>query len=78
MKWTDSSIFKGEWKRGIQNGIGLMVFANGEQKKGYFENNVFLGPAKPEKYEKRIKNVFEIIDSGNCPEELKKENIMKL
>ena len=43
MRWTDGSVYQGEWKRGIQHGQGKMVFADGTVKEGYFENNVFKG-----------------------------------
>lgn len=43
MYWTDGSIYKGEWKKGIQNGRGVMTFPDGRIKDGYFENNIFKG-----------------------------------
>ena len=43
MYWTDGSVYKGEWKKGIQNGRGVMSFPDGRIKDGYFENNVFKG-----------------------------------
>ena len=33
-------MFKGTWDNGVQNGIGLMVFANGSKKAGFFKDNV--------------------------------------
>lgn len=44
MLWTDGSMYEGEWIRGIQHGIGRMVFPDGTAKEGYFENNVFKYP----------------------------------
>ena len=44
MKWTDGSFYIGEWLRGIQHGLGKMVFPDGTFKQGYFENNQFIGP----------------------------------
>lgn len=41
MLWTDGSMYEGEWVSGIQHGLGRMIFPNGQQKEGYFENNVF-------------------------------------
>jgi len=41
MLWTDGSMYEGEWSRGIQHGIGRMVFPDGTIKEGYFENNVY-------------------------------------
>lgn len=46
MKWTDGSIYQGEWARGIQHGQGKMMFPGGNVKEGYFELNVFKGPCK--------------------------------
>ena len=36
MIWIDGSVYKGEWKRGIQHGKGRMVFSDGTVKEGYF------------------------------------------
>lgn len=44
MKWTDGSIYQGEWYRGIQHGIGKMIFPDGTIKEGFFEYNVYKGP----------------------------------
>jgi|APSaa5957512535_1039671.scaffolds.fasta_scaffold283317_1 hypothetical protein len=41
MIWTDGSIYYGDWKGGIQHGMGRMVFPDGSTKEGLFENNVF-------------------------------------
>mgnify|MGYP002079837646 CR=1 FL=1 len=43
MKWTDGSIYQGDWVRGIQHGHGKMLFPNGEIKEGFFEHNIFKG-----------------------------------
>lgn len=43
MKWTDGSLYSGVWNKGIQHGIGKMVFPNGTIKEGVFEMNVFKG-----------------------------------
>ena len=43
MYWTDGSIYKGEWFKGIQHGKGIMTFPDGRIKDGLFENNVFKG-----------------------------------
>jgi hypothetical protein len=29
--------------RGIQHGYGKMLFPDGSEKEGYFENNIFIG-----------------------------------
>ncbi len=44
MYWTDGSIYQGEWARGIQHGLGKMLFPGGSVKEGAFEFNVFKGP----------------------------------
>jgi hypothetical protein len=49
MKWTDGSYYLGEWVRGIQHGYGKIVFPDGTEKEGYFENNIFIGPLPREK-----------------------------
>ena len=41
MTWTDGSLYLGEWRRGIQHGIGRMEFPDGSVKMGYFKNNIF-------------------------------------
>ena len=43
MEWIDGSIYKGQWKQGIQQGIGLMIYSK-KKRAGYFENNVFVEP----------------------------------
>ena len=40
MTWADGSRYIGVWKEGIQNGIGIMIFASGIKKAGIFKNNV--------------------------------------
>ena len=42
MTWADGSIYKGSWQNGIQNGLGLMIFANGTKKAGIFKENVLV------------------------------------
>ena len=44
MLWTDGSIYEGEWVKGIQHGIGRIVFPDGSFKEGWFENNVYKYP----------------------------------
>jgi len=39
MNWIDgngSSVYVGQWKKGIQHGKGKMTFPNGKIKEGYF------------------------------------------
>ena len=42
MYWADGSIYRGQWDRGIQNGLGVMIFANGTRKAGIFRENVLV------------------------------------
>lgn len=42
MIWGDGSVYKGTWENGIQNGLGVMVFANGLKKAGTFKDNVLM------------------------------------
>jgi hypothetical protein len=42
MRWTDGSVYTGNWINGVQHGRGEMNFADGSFKKGLFENNVFI------------------------------------
>ena len=30
MKWIDGTMYKGEWKKGVQNGEGEMHYADGK------------------------------------------------
>jgi hypothetical protein len=39
MHWADGSIYRGTWDRGVQNGIGIIIFAGGERKAGLFQDN---------------------------------------
>ena len=43
MYWTDGSVYKGDWIKGIQHGKGVMTFPDGRIKDGFFHNNVFKG-----------------------------------
>jgi uncharacterized protein YodC (DUF2158 family) len=54
MKWTDGSIYTGNWVRGIQNGYGRMIFPDGTIKEGIFECNLYKG--MPEEEENNNEN----------------------
>lgn len=43
MFWTDGSIYKGMWYKGIQHGKGRMEFPDKKIKEGIFQNNIFQG-----------------------------------
>ena len=52
MRWTDGSTYMGTWKRGIQEGVGIMIFPDGARRAGIFEMNVFKATLKtPEQLE---------------------------
>jgi len=42
MIWADGSTYRGKWVKGIQDGLGIMVFKNGLRKAGIFESNVLV------------------------------------
>jgi len=42
MTWADGSQYKGYWENGVQNGLGIMIFANGVRKAGTFKDNVLV------------------------------------
>ena len=46
MFWTDGSIYKGEWVKGIQHGYGEMLFPDGTKKVGVFDHNTFVSPTE--------------------------------
>lgn len=41
MRWTDGSVYLGQWHRGIQHGYGKMIFPDGTIKEGNYESNIF-------------------------------------
>lgn len=47
MRWSDGSVYLGQWEMGIQHGYGRIVFPDTTTKEGYFENNVFRGANPP-------------------------------
>jgi len=57
MTWTDGSIYKGQWVKGIQHGWGKMSFPNGSVKDGYFENNIFKGETASPKLAHELKDI---------------------
>ena len=63
MYWTDGSVYKGEWKKGIQHGRGVMTFPDGRIKDGYFENNVFKGNTQVQEGSQVEQQIREV--SGN-------------
>ena len=45
MYWTDGSIYRGLWERGIQHGEGELIIPGKGVKKGLFQNNTFIDEA---------------------------------
>ena len=41
MNWTDGSFYMGMWEKGIQQGLGIMIFPDGAKRAGFFEQNIF-------------------------------------
>ena len=64
MEWTDMSKFKGHWIKGVQEGIGIMIFPNGVKRAGFFNNNVYSLPLKDRSQIRNIENEMpeEILD----------------
>lgn len=42
MKWADGSWYKGEWKYGVQQGVGEMCEKGLQSRRGIFENNTLI------------------------------------
>lgn len=47
MYFSDGTIYKGDWTRGLQNGRGTIVNPDGSIVEGYFVNNVYYGQNSP-------------------------------
>jgi hypothetical protein len=48
MYFTDGTIYKGNWSRGLQTGKATMSLPDGTFKEGFFSNNIFYGDNSPE------------------------------
>ena len=42
MYWNDGSVYKGQWKEGLQDGEGVLYMADGRIKEGIFSSNRFV------------------------------------
>jgi hypothetical protein len=42
MQWNDGSVYKGFWARGLQDGDGVLITADGKRKEGRFSSNKFV------------------------------------
>lgn len=47
MIFTDGTLYKGNWHRGLQTGKATMTLPDGTMKEGYFSNNIFYGEKSP-------------------------------
>jgi hypothetical protein len=47
MYFTDGTIYKGNWSRGLQTGRSVMILPDGSVKEGFFSNNIFYGDNSP-------------------------------
>ena len=65
MEWTDLSKFKGHWIKGVQEGIGIMIFPDGTKRAGFFNKNVYSLPLKSRDQIRDIEN--------DMPEEILQE-----
>lgn len=73
MFWSDSSFYKGEWKKGTQNGKGQIFQVGGDIISGIFENNILV-QAMPSIYEKQMEianmNLQDMFGAGSKPDKL--------
>ena len=73
MYWADGTIYRGYWDEGLQTGIGLMIFTDGQRKAGFFENNIYTKPLlKMEEFEKFIRT-SKLVHKKSAPETFKQE-----
>ena len=56
MHFTDKTVYKGNWHRGIQTGIATINLPDGTIKEGFFKNNIFYGDSSPRSSEKSFGN----------------------
>jgi hypothetical protein len=86
MNWKDGSLYKGEWKKGIQHGKGKMTFPDGRVKDGIFEDATFKGATHVEdkSFIDRTINISQIKATANerrpvhAPMEEARENSLSL
>ena len=36
--WADGVKYEGQWKNGVQDGIGVQIFDNGKEMKGFWRS----------------------------------------
>ena len=70
MHWIDGHIYRGYWTKGIQNGLGLMIFPDGFKKVGFFDKNIF--KSNLDSYEE-VAKFSEETQIQDIPEHLKQE-----
>jgi hypothetical protein len=42
MNWPDGTVYEGEWKRGVQTGLGRLKMPDGTFKQGVFKDNIIV------------------------------------
>jgi len=47
MYFSDGTVYKGDWTRGLQNGRGTIINPDGSIVEGFFVNNVYYGSNSP-------------------------------
>lgn len=67
MEWGDGAIYKGFWVNGVQNGLGLMKFANGLSKAGVFKDNVLMDLL----YDENQMQIYEAMNNCEIPDKLR-------
>lgn len=53
MTWPDSSVYRGEWQQGVQEGLGIMVYPDGSQRAGLFKGNKLVEDLKTNHFMQR-------------------------
>lgn len=67
MFWADGSIYRGLWDKGVQSGLGLMIFKDGVRKAGIFENNIYKSPLL------KMEDFDRLVHGHKTPESFKQE-----
>ena len=44
MYWADGSLYKGNWAKGLQEGLGILKFPDGLVTAGFFKENIYTTP----------------------------------
>ena len=46
MYWSDGLVYKGNWDKGMQHGLGRLELPDDRVKEGIFKNNKYIGPQR--------------------------------